>query len=130
MNLMQLVKAWQQNVDQHICKITDFGVKSIENIPQCFYVSMITYSCQSLKPYLFVLCASISLINIIQLCECYHTVESGSMRNSVWSHCRYLCFCGIGYSGSQLTSMIETTALRMVIPENPKSWPPIFAPDR
>ena len=101
MNLMQVPKAWQQNVDQHIFKITDIGVKSIENIPQCLYVSIITYSCQRLKPYVFFLCASISLIKIIQLCEFYHTVESGSMRNSVWSEYRHLCFCGFGNSGSQ-----------------------------
>ena len=52
------------------------------------------------------------------------------MKNSVWSEYRYLCFCGIGHLGSQRASMIETIALRMVIPENLKSWLPRFAPDR
>ena len=97
MNLMQLLKDWQQNVDKDLFKLTDIGVKSIENIPQCFYVSIIMPRCQSLKPYVFVLCASISLTKINQLCECYHTGESGSMKNSVWSEYRYLCFCGIGH---------------------------------
>ena len=60
MNLMQLLKDWQQNVDQHYGKITDIGVKSIENIPQCCYVSIIMQRCQSLKPYVFVLYASIN----------------------------------------------------------------------
>ena len=120
MNLMQLLKDWQQNVDKDLPKITDIGVKSIENIPQCFYVSIIMHRCQSLQPYVFVFCASSFLTKINHLCEFYHTGESGSMKNPVWSEYRYLCFCGIGHSGSQRTSMIEIIALQMVIPENLK----------